>query len=241
MTQEIAPVPGAEAPSGARGRLSARLARLGSQRRPHARTPQAVAETVPSKSGHRRSRSSVRVASTTTETSTGAAAGLHNPPGGGRDDPGRAWHDRIHPGGRFCTTQWRTPPTPLDMLRADFGDGSPTWSTASPSWTGHWYGSASAPRRCARWSAMARDIRVLLIKLSDRLHNMRTLGAMPREADGKTRETLESTRPGSPTGHEHDKWELEDLAFATLYPKMFDEIEAVGGERAPGRENSSTR
>ena len=85
--------------------------------------------------------------------------------------------------------------------------------------------------------AMARDIRVLVIKLADRLHNMRTLGALPAaKQEQKARETLEIYAPlAHRLGMNAIKWELEDLAFATLYPKMFVEIERLVDQRAPQR------
>ena len=84
--------------------------------------------------------------------------------------------------------------------------------------------------------AMARDIRVLVIKLADRLHNMRTLGAMPpHKQESKAHETLEIYAPlAHRLGMNTIKWELEDLSFATLYPKMFEEIERLVSQRAPG-------
>jgi GTP diphosphokinase / guanosine-3',5'-bis(diphosphate) 3'-diphosphatase len=86
--------------------------------------------------------------------------------------------------------------------------------------------------------AMSRDIRVLVIKLADRLHNMRTLRYLPREKqERKARETLEIFAPlAHRLGMNTIKWELEDLAFATLYPKRYDEIARMVSERAPGRE-----
>jgi guanosine-3',5'-bis(diphosphate) 3'-pyrophosphohydrolase len=86
--------------------------------------------------------------------------------------------------------------------------------------------------------AMSRDIRVLVIKLADRLHNMRTLRYLPREKqERKSRETLEIFAPlAHRLGMNTVKWELEDLAFATLFPKRFDEIVRLVSDRAPRRE-----
>ena len=86
--------------------------------------------------------------------------------------------------------------------------------------------------------AMARDIRVLVIKLADRLHNMRTMRFLPQaKQEQKARETLEIYAPlAHRLGMNTIKWELEDLAFAILYPKMYDEIVRLVAERAPSRD-----
>ncbi|MGE9808140.1 RelA/SpoT family protein [Janibacter sp. G1551] len=86
--------------------------------------------------------------------------------------------------------------------------------------------------------AMARDIRVLVIKLADRLHNARTWRYVSRgSAERKARETLEIYAPlAHRLGMNTIKWELEDLSFATLYPKVYDEIVRLVAERAPARE-----
>ncbi len=86
--------------------------------------------------------------------------------------------------------------------------------------------------------AMSRDIRVLVIKLADRLHNMRTLRYLPREKqERKSREVLEIFAPlAHRLGMNTVKWELEDLAFGTLFPKRFDEIVRLVSSRAPRRE-----
>ena len=86
--------------------------------------------------------------------------------------------------------------------------------------------------------AMSRDIRVLVIKLADRLHNMRTLRYLPREKqERKAREVLEIFAPlAHRLGMNTVKWELEDLAFATLYPKRYDEIARLVAQRAPRRD-----
>ena len=86
--------------------------------------------------------------------------------------------------------------------------------------------------------AMSRDIRVLVIKLADRLHNMRTLRYLKREKqERKSREVLEIYAPlAHRLGMNTVKWELEDLAFQTLYPKRFDEIARLVSGRAPRRD-----
>jgi GTP pyrophosphokinase len=80
--------------------------------------------------------------------------------------------------------------------------------------------------------AMAKDIRVLIIKLADRLHNMRTLESLPRNRrEAKATETLEIYGPlAHRLGIHQIKWELEDLSFYTLHPKRFEEIEQLVGK-----------
>jgi len=84
---------------------------------------------------------------------------------------------------------------------------------------------------------MSRDIRVLVIKLADRLHNMRTLRYVrPETQERVARETLDIYAPlAHRLGMNTLKWELEDLAFATLHPKIYDEIVRLVAERAPSR------
>ncbi|MHB8512516.1 MAG: RelA/SpoT family protein [Actinomycetota bacterium] len=86
--------------------------------------------------------------------------------------------------------------------------------------------------------AMARDIRVILIKLADRLHNMRTIGHLARDKqEVKARETLEVYAPlAHRLGIHQIKWQLEDLSFATLHPKQFDEIVRMVEDRQPERD-----
>ncbi len=86
--------------------------------------------------------------------------------------------------------------------------------------------------------AMSKDIRVLVIKLADRLHNMRTLRFLRQEKQERiATETLEIYAPlAHRLGMNTLKWELEDLAFATLHPKVYDEIVRLVAERAPARD-----
>ncbi|WP_090596801.1 RelA/SpoT family protein [Auraticoccus monumenti] len=88
--------------------------------------------------------------------------------------------------------------------------------------------------------AMSRDIRVLVIKLADRLHNMRTLHYLRHDKQTRiARETLEIFAPlAHRLGMNAIKWELEDLAFSVLHPKIYDEIVHLVAERAPQREKS---
>ena len=91
--------------------------------------------------------------------------------------------------------------------------------------------------------AMSRDIRVLVIKLADRLHNMRTLHYLrPDKQSRIASETLEIFAPlAHRLGMNTIKWELEDLAFGTLHPKVYDEIVRLVAEAAPSRDQYISR
>ncbi|MBI1377138.1 MAG: RelA/SpoT family protein [Frankiales bacterium] len=128
----------------------------------------------------------------------------------------------------------------LDALREDFGDEVAALVDGVTKLDKVKYGQATAAETVRKMVvAMARDIRVLVIKLADRLHNMRTLRWMPPEKqEQKARETLEIYAPlAHRLGMNTMKWELEDLSFATLYPKMYDEIVRLVGQRAPERDS----
>ena len=86
--------------------------------------------------------------------------------------------------------------------------------------------------------AMARDLRVILIKLADRLHNMRTISALGKQKQVQTaKETLEIYAPlAHRLGIQSIKWELEDLAFHTLHPRRYAEIESLVNQAGDERE-----
>ncbi|HWE81824.1 MAG TPA: bifunctional (p)ppGpp synthetase/guanosine-3',5'-bis(diphosphate) 3'-pyrophosphohydrolase, partial [Gaiellaceae bacterium] len=86
--------------------------------------------------------------------------------------------------------------------------------------------------------AMAEDVRVILIKLADRLHNLRTIEYMGKQTQvRKARETLEVYAPlAHRLGIHALKWELEDLAFGTLHPRKYEEIKQMVSERRADRE-----
>ena len=131
----------------------------------------------------------------------------------------------------------------LDQVRTDFGaevamlvDGVTKLDKVK-------YGdSAQAETVRKMIVAMSKDIRVLVIKLADRLHNARTWGFMPEEsAQRKAKETLEIYTPlAHRMGIQTIKWELEDLSFAVLHPKIYQEIENLVTQRTPEREQFVT-
>jgi GTP pyrophosphokinase len=129
----------------------------------------------------------------------------------------------------------------LNHLRVDFGDEIANLVDGVTKLDKVKYGQASASETVRKMVvAMARDIRVLVIKLVDRQHNMRTLSFLPPEKqEQKARETLEIYAPlAHRLGMNSVKWELEDLAFASLYPKMSDEIARLVSQRAPARDEN---
>ncbi|MGO4593626.1 bifunctional (p)ppGpp synthetase/guanosine-3',5'-bis(diphosphate) 3'-pyrophosphohydrolase [Leifsonia sp. 2TAF2] len=127
----------------------------------------------------------------------------------------------------------------LDELRDQFGDEIAMLVDGVTKLDKVKYGdSAQAETVRKMIVAMSKDIRVLIIKLADRLHNARTWGFVPAaSATRKATETLEIYAPlAHRLGIQAIKWELEDLSFAVLYPKLYAEIESLVKQRTPERE-----
>ena len=127
----------------------------------------------------------------------------------------------------------------LEELRRDFGDEVALLVDGVTKLDKVRYGDSAQSETIRKMIvAMSRDIRVLVIKLADRLHNMRTLRYLKQETqERKAIETLEIFAPlAHRLGMNTLKWELEDLAFATLHPKIYDEIVRLVAERAPSRD-----
>lgn len=127
----------------------------------------------------------------------------------------------------------------LDQLRGDFGDEIAMLVDGVTKLDKVKYGDAAQAETVRKMIvAMSKDIRVLIIKLADRLHNARTWGFVPPEkSTRKATETLEIYAPlAHRLGIQTIKWELEDLSFAVLYPKIYAEIESLVKERTPKRE-----
>ena len=127
----------------------------------------------------------------------------------------------------------------LNELRSEFGEDVAALVDGVTKLDKVKYGASAEAETVRKMVvAMSRDIRVLVIKLADRLHNMRTLRYMPRDKqERKSNETLEIYAPlAHRLGMNTVKWELEDLAFATLYPKRYDEIARLVSQRSPRRD-----
>jgi GTP pyrophosphokinase len=127
----------------------------------------------------------------------------------------------------------------LERLRADFGEVVEHLVDGVTKLDKVKLGAAAEAETIRKMViAMARDPRVLVIKLADRLHNMRTMRFLPPEKQArKARETLEVLAPlAHRLGMATVKWELEDLAFAILQPKKYDEIVRLVANRAPSRD-----
>ncbi|MGJ9423500.1 RelA/SpoT family protein [Aeromicrobium sp. CF3.5] len=130
-------------------------------------------------------------------------------------------------------------PYTLDELRQDFGDEVVRLVDGVTKLDKVKYGDTAQSETIRKMVvAMSRDIRVLVIKLADRLHNMRTLRYLRQDKQERiARETIEIFAPlAHRLGMNTIKWELEDLAFATLHPKVYDEIVRLVADRAPSRE-----
>src|ERR687893_367149 len=114
----------------------------------------------------------------------------------------------------------------LEEVRAEFGEDVATLVDGVTKLTGITFQSRDdrqAENYRKMMVAMARDVRVILIKLADRLHNMRTLEPLAKQKQHeKAKETLEIYAPlAHRLGIHAIKWELEDLAFATLHPRKY--------------------
>jgi len=126
-----------------------------------------------------------------------------------------------------------------DSLRAEFGDEVATLVEGVTKLDRLTYGPTAEAETVRKMVvAMAKDIRVLVIKLADRLHNARTWQFVePESSARKARETLDIYAPlAHRLGMNAVKWELEDLSFKFLEPKKFEEIERLVIERNPSRE-----
>ena len=129
----------------------------------------------------------------------------------------------------------------LDEVRAEFGEEVAGLVDGVTKLTGITFQSrdeAQAENYRKMMVAMATDVRVILIKLADRLHNMRTLDAMPKQKQiEKAKETLEIYAPlAHRLGIHAIKWELEDLSFATLHPRKYQEIKGLVSQQRDERE-----
>lgn len=127
----------------------------------------------------------------------------------------------------------------LDQLTSDFGDEVAMLVDGVTKLDKVKYGDAAQAETVRKMIvAMSKDIRVLLIKLADRLHNARTWGFVPPEkAAKKATETLEIYAPlANRLGIQAIKSELEDLSFAVLHPKIYAEIDSLVKQRTPQRE-----
>ncbi|WP_324252431.1 RelA/SpoT family protein [Enemella dayhoffiae] len=127
----------------------------------------------------------------------------------------------------------------IEQLTADFGQEVAVMVDGVTKLDKIAYGdSAQAETIRKMVIAMARDIRVVVIKLADRLHNMRTLHFLrPDKQTRIARDTLDIFAPlAHRLGMNAVKWELEDLSFAIMQPKIYAEIVQLVAERAPQRE-----
>ena len=134
-------------------------------------------------------------------------------------------------------------PYSLEQLRHDFGHEIANLVDGVTKLDKLTYGPTAEAETVRKMViAMSRDIRVLVIKLADRLHNARTWGFVASDsAARKARETLDIYAPlAHRLGMNAIKWELEDLSFAVLEPKKFEEISRLVAERSPSRDALTT-
>lgn len=127
----------------------------------------------------------------------------------------------------------------LKQLKLDFGDEIASLVDGVTKLDKLIYGPTAEAETVRKMVvAMSRDIRVLVIKLADRLHNARTWRYVSTEsAERKARETLDIYAPlAHRLGMNAIKWELEDLSFQVLEPKKFEEIARLVAERSPSRQ-----
>ncbi len=130
----------------------------------------------------------------------------------------------------------------LEEIRAEFGEEIAQLVDGVTKLTGMTFESRDerqAENYRKMMVAMATDVRVILIKLADRLHNMRTLGALPKQKQmAKSHETLEIYAPlAHRLGIHAIKWELEDLSFQTLHPRKYAEIKQLVAQQRDERES----
>jgi GTP diphosphokinase / guanosine-3',5'-bis(diphosphate) 3'-diphosphatase len=131
--------------------------------------------------------------------------------------------------------------TEIDEVRTEFGDEIAQLVEGVTKLTRIHFQSreqAEAENYRKMIAAMVGDERVILIKLADRLHNMRTIEYLGKQKQlQKARETLEVYAPlAHRLGIHKLKWELEDLAFETLHPRKYEEIKTMVAERRTDRE-----
>ena len=135
-------------------------------------------------------------------------------------------------------------PYSLKELRRDFGDEVANLVDGVTKLDKLTYGPTAEAETVRKMViAMSRDIRVLVIKLADRLHNARTWKFVsPESAERKARETLDIYAPlAHRLGMNAIKWELKDLSFEILEPKKFEEISRLVAERSPSRDSLTSQ
>ncbi|KGA16995.1 hypothetical protein GM50_12895 [freshwater metagenome] len=135
-------------------------------------------------------------------------------------------------------------PYSLVQLKSDFGDEISSLVDGVTKLDKLSYGPTAEAETVRKMVvAMSRDIRVLVIKLADRLHNARTWKYVDTQsAERKARETLDIYAPlAHRLGMNAIKWELEDLSFAVLEPKKFEEISRLVAERSPSRDSLTSQ